>query len=90
VSFQTDLGAYEDIVAWVKQHCGWKLEVGRRPPEVKGFQILPRRWVVERTFGWFGRYRRLPRDYEYQTLSTESMVYIASIHRLLRLLARKT
>ena len=83
-------GAYEDIVAWVKQHCGWKLEVVRRPPDAKGFQILPRRWVVERTFGWFGRYRRLARDYEHQTLSSESMVYIASIHRMLRLLACKT
>ena len=83
-------GAYEDIVAWVKQHCGWKLEVVRRPPDAKGFQILPRRWVVERTFGWFGRYRRLARDYEHQTLSSESMVYIASIHRMLRLLSCET
>ena len=83
-------GAYEDIVAWVKQHCGWKLEVVRRPPDAKGFQILPRRWVVERTFGWFGRYRRLARDYEHRTLSSESMVYIASIHRMLRLLSCKT
>lgn len=79
-------GAYEDIITWVKQHCGWTLEVVRRPPDAKGFQILPRRWVVERTFGWFGRYRRLARDYEHQTLSCESMVYIASIHRMLRLL----
>ncbi len=61
-----------------------------RPPDAKGFQILPRRWVVERTFGWFGRYRRLARDYEHQTLSSESMVYIASIHRMLRLLASET
>lgn len=83
-------GAYEDIVLWVKQHCGWKLEVVRRPPDAKGFQILPRRWVVERTFAWFGRYRRLSRDYEHQTLSSESMVYIASIHRMLRLLTCET
>jgi putative transposase len=83
-------GAYEDIVAWAKQHCGWKLEIVRRPADAKGFQILPRRWVVERTFGWLGRYRRLARDYEHQTLSSESMVYIASIHRMLRLLSAKT
>jgi len=83
-------GAYEDIVAWVKQHFGWQLEVVRRPPDAKGFQVLPRRWVVERTFSWLGRYRRLARDYEHQTLSSESMVYIASIHRSLRALSCKT
>lgn len=83
-------GAYEDIIAWVKHHCGWRLEIVRRPPDTKGFQVLPRRWVVERTFGWLGRYRRLARDYEHQTLSSESMVYIASIHRMLRLLSCKT
>lgn len=79
-------GAYEHIVAWVKKQCGWRLEIVHRPPEAKGFQLLPRRWVVERTFGWLGRYRRLGRDYEHQTLSSESMVYLASIHRMLRLL----
>lgn len=66
------------------------MEVVRRSPKAKGFQILPRRWVVERTFSWLGRYRRLARDYEHQTLSSESMVYIASIHRSLRALSCKT
>ena len=79
-------GAYEHIIAWVKKECGWRLEIVYRPPEARGFQLLPRRWVVERTFGWFGRYRRLSRDYEHQTLSSQSMVYLASIHRMLRLL----
>lgn len=83
-------GAYANIATWVKQQFGWRLEVVRRPPDARGFQILPRRWVVERTFGWLGRYRRLARDYEHQTRSSESMVYIASIHRMLRLLACKT
>jgi putative transposase len=83
-------GAYEDIIAWVKQQFGWRLEIVRRPPDTKGFQILPRRWVVERTFGWLGRYRRLGRDYEHQTLSSESMIYLASIHRMLKLLSCKT
>jgi len=83
-------GAYEDIAAWVKQHLGWRVEVVRRLPKAKGFQVLPRRWVVERTFSWLGRYRRLARDYEHQTLSSESMVYIASIHRSLRSLSCKT
>jgi putative transposase len=83
-------GAYEDIAPWVKQHYGWKLEIVRRPPKAKGFQLLPRRWVVERTFAWLGRYRRLGRDYEHQTLSSEAIVYIASIHRMLRLLSCET
>ena len=83
-------GAYEDIAGWVKQHYGWRLEIVRRPPKAKGFQLLPRRWVVERTFAWLGRYRRLGRDYEHQTLSSEAIVYIASIHRMLRLLSCET
>lgn len=83
-------GAYEDIATWIKKHFGWQLEVVRRPPKATGFQVLPRRWVVERTFSWLGRYRRLARDYEHQTLSSESMVYIASIHRMLRSLSCQT
>jgi putative transposase len=80
-------GAYEDITAWVKQHFGWSLDIVRRPEGTKGFQVLPRRWVVERSFGWFGRYRRLSKDFEHQPRSSEATVYIASIHRMLRLLA---
>jgi putative transposase len=79
-------GGYEAIVEWVKLRCGWRLEITRRPPDAKGFVVLPRRWVVERTFGWFGRYRRLSRDFEHQVRSSEAMVYLASIHRMLRLL----
>jgi putative transposase len=51
---------------------------------------LPRRWDVERTFSWLGRYRRLARDYEHQTLSSESMVCIASTYRVLKLLTYET
>jgi putative transposase len=79
-------GGYATIVQWVKRRCGWRLEITHRPPEAKGFVVIPRRWVVERTFGWFGRYRRLSRDFEHQVRSSEAMVYLASIHRMLRLL----
>jgi putative transposase len=79
-------GGYEAIVTWVKQHCGWRLVITRRPPDAKGFVVIPRRWVVERTFGWLGRYRRLSKDFEHQICSSEAMVYLASIHRMLRLL----
>jgi putative transposase len=58
-------GGYVDIVEWVKLMLGWTLEIVRRPPNAKGWIVLPRRWVVERTFGWLGRYRRLSRDFEH-------------------------
>jgi transposase len=56
-------------------------------PGQKGFQVLPRRWVVERTFGWLGRYRRLSKDYERCTRSSEGVIYIASAHTMLRRVA---
>jgi len=83
-------GAYTSIVETVRKKFGWVLEIVKRSDDVKGFQVLPRRWVVERTFGWLGRYRRLARDYEHTTSSSETMVYVASIHRMLRLLSCKT
>src|SRR6266849_6713346 len=78
-------GAYDGIVAHVRKQFGWRLEVVRRPADAKGFTVLPRRWVVERSFGWFGRYRRLCRDFEHTTSSSEAMVYLASIRRTLKL-----
>jgi putative transposase len=72
------------IAASVRKQFGWRLEVVRRPAEAKGFTVLPRRWVVERSFGWLGRYRRLCRDFAPTTLSSEAMVYLASIRRTLR------
>jgi putative transposase len=70
----------------VRSKTGYKIEVVNRPPGSKGFVKLPRRWVVERTFAWLGRYRRNSRDYEWYTHSSESMIRISSIHRMLRLL----
>lgn len=66
---------------------GWELEVKTREPGVKGFAVLPKRWVVERTFAWNGRYRRNSRDYERRTDSSESMLRISSLHLMLRRLA---
>ncbi len=80
-------GGYEDIVGWVKKQLGWTLEIVRRPANTKGFVVLPRRWVVERTFAWLGRFRRLSKDYERRTSSSEAMVYIASIRRMVKNLA---
>jgi putative transposase len=87
VSAQITLGrwTYEDIVAYVRQHFGWTVEIVRRAKDTQGFVVLPRRWVVERTFGWSDRYRRLARDYEHTTVSSEAMIFLASIRRTLRL-----
>lgn len=62
----------------------WELEVKKRDPGVKGFAVLPKRWVVERTFAWLGRYRRHSKDYERRTESSEAMIRISSMHLLLR------
>jgi putative transposase len=78
-------GAYASIVELVRKQFGWALEIVQRPAEAKGFQVLPHRWVVERTFGWLGRYRRLARDFEHTTSSSEAMTYLASIRRMLKL-----
>lgn len=70
-----------------QRSINWRLEIVRRPEGAKGFVLLPKRWVVERTFSWLGRWRRLSRDYEHLTESSEAMVHIASIGRMLRRIA---
>ena len=79
-------GAYPAIIDWVRQAFGWVLVTVLRPVGVKGYVHLPKRWIVERTFGWFGRYRRLSKDYEHNPASSEAWIYIAMIHRMARLL----
>ncbi len=69
---------------WIKDTYGFILEVVKRKEGQKGFKVLPRRWVVERTFGWFGRYRRLSKDYEYLPTTSEIMIKVAMINLMLR------
>jgi len=76
------------LIDWVKEVCGWVLEIVHRPKDATGFQVLPRRWVVERTFAWLGKFRRLSKDYEYLPESSEAWVYAAMIHVMARRLAR--
>jgi putative transposase len=71
----------------VKDAFGWLLQTVLRPAKVKGFVALPKRWIVERTFGWIGRYRRHSKDYERTSASSEALIYIAVIHIMLRRLA---
>jgi len=75
------------LIEWVLDQFQLVLEIVARDPQSSTFQVLPRRWVVERTFAWLGRYRRLSKDYERCLLSSEATVYIASIHTTLRRLA---
>jgi putative transposase len=65
----------------------WRLEIVSRPPGAKGFVLLPKRWTVERTHAWLGRNRRLSKDYEVRTDSSECKIRLAAIHQLLRRLA---
>ncbi|HUW09664.1 MAG TPA: IS5 family transposase [Anaerolineae bacterium] len=81
-------GAYRgQLLEWVQQRFHFRLRPVLRPNGQKGFVVLARRWVVERTFGWFGHYRRLSKDYEVLTASSEAMIYIAMTRLLLRRLA---
>jgi putative transposase len=79
-------GAYQSLVDWVGQTFGWVLTTVLRPLGVKGYVHLPKRWIVERTIGWFGRYRRLAKDYEHNPASSAAWVYIAMTHRMCRLM----
>ena len=73
---------------WVKDTFGWIWKVVKRNDDVKGFHVLPRRWVVERTFGWLNNYRRLSKDYEELPLTSETFIYLSMSHIMLRRLAK--
>ena len=80
-----DGGYAGKLIGWVSTFfkCYVSLEIVRRCDDKKGFVVLPRRWVVERTFGWLGRYRRLSKDYEELINSSETMAMIAMINLML-------
>ena len=82
-----DAGYAGQLVDWVMSLSGWVLEIVRRPRDSHYFEVLPRRWVVERTFAWLGRCRRLSKDYEALTETTETWIHIAMIHLMVRRLA---
>lgn len=75
------------FAAWVSDHCGCLVEIVKRSDDLKGFVVLPRRWVVERTFGWFSRFRRLSKDYERLAPTSEAWIYVAMIRVMLKRLA---
>ncbi|MEY3044139.1 MAG: transposase [Pseudomonadota bacterium] len=94
-----------DFANWVQEETGWKVQTIQRPrkwirvregeeppprpPEPAGFTILPRRWVVERSFAWMGKYRRLSKDYEGSLHHSESMAYLAMSRLMLNRIYKK-
>jgi putative transposase len=78
------------LIAWLGALRPWRkirLAIVKRPEGTKGFLLLPKRWMVERTFAWLGRYRRLSKDYEYLPQTSETMIRVAMIHLMVRRLA---
>ena len=82
-----DGGYRGELISWVEETLGWKLEIVEKPKDKNGFQVLPKRWIVERTFAWLVRQRRLARDYERLPDTSESFIYVAMIRLMLRRLA---
>ena len=82
-----DAGYAGQLIEWVRTWTGWTLEIVKRARNSHQFEVLPRRWVVERTFAWLGRCRRLSKDFEALCETTEAWINIAMIQLMLRRLA---
>jgi putative transposase len=83
-----DGGYAGQLVDWVKGLGQWVLEIVKRSDQAQGFEVLPHRWIVERTFGWLGRYRRLSKDYELYPETSETLIRLAMIRLMVRRLAQ--
>jgi transposase len=77
----------QGLLAWARDHAGVELQIVARNADVKGFPVLPRRWVVERIFAWLGRCRRLARDYDRKPAHAEAMIKVAMIRLMAARLA---
>jgi putative transposase len=76
------------LVRWTAVTCGWVLQIVKRTDDQRGFVVLPKRWIVERTFGWLNKWRRLSKDYEVLPQTSEALIQVAMITLLVRRLAR--
>ena len=84
-----DGGYAGKLIEWLAGLSQWTLQIVKRN-EQKGFYVLPRRWIVERTFAWLGRCRRMSKDYEELPENSEAMIQVAMINLMLRRLATET
>jgi putative transposase len=77
------------LLEWLQKQelWKWKLEIVKRTDDMKGFVLLPHRWIVERTFSWLEHYRLLAKEYEQSTSSSQSDIYMVMIHIMVRRLA---
>ncbi len=89
VRIWADGGYAGQLVEWAKEKGGWILEIVKRSDDAKGFQVLPKRWIGERTFAWLGKYRRLSKDYEALPETSEALIYAAMVHLMVRRLKPK-
>lgn len=78
----------QPVYDWVLENYGWLIEIVKRSDDVKGFVVLPHRWIVERTFAWLYRFRRLSKDYEVLPETSEALIYAAMVRIILQRLAR--
>jgi putative transposase len=81
------------FVEEMREQFGWTVQIVKRleeQPKSPGFQVQPHRWIGERSFGWFGGFRRLSKEYEYELESSEAMIYAAMSHLLLRRITGRT
>lgn len=76
------------LIEWARRFGNWTLEIVSRAAGQQGFHVLPKRWIVERTFGWLGRSRRLSKDYEALPESSEAWIYLSMIHLMFKRLDR--
>ena len=83
-----DQGYKETMIDWFRHQLKVLVEIVLRPAEQKGFVVQPKRWIVERTFGWFNHYRVLSKDYEVYADTSAQWIYLASIDVMARRLAR--
>ncbi len=82
-----DGGYRGELIEWVRRKLGWELSIVEKAEGQKGFVLLPRRWVVERTFSWLNRSRRLTKDFERLPQTSEAFIYVAMIRLMVRKLA---
>lgn len=80
----------QELAAWCQAQGGWDLEVVERAPGTRGFSLLPRRWVVERTLSWISRNRRLSKQYERKVQTSETLIQVAMVRLLLARVGRKS